>query len=102
MSVLPSLLNSLNLRAAGCLDRVCLLPKPLNERLSYLGDALVQMVRDASKDTDLRFVVGRLCQTLSYMLNSTSWREGKLHSFDVDEVRRKVKILTQLKSGGEE
>lgn len=90
LSLPPDQVDEASLRAAGCMGRVFLLPEPFNERASYMGDVLVQMVTRKPKDDDLRFVVGQLCQALSYTLNSTSWRDGKLHDFDLDEIRRKV------------
>ena len=79
------------LRAAGCWDRVAVLPKGTNDRFRYLGDLLVQMVRSAKTDAPLRSAVGTLTQSLSYLLNSQSWTDGKLHDFDEQELRRKLK-----------
>ena len=76
------------------MDRVCVLPENINERLSYLADVLVQAVTRQPKDDQLRFVVGRLCQSLSYVMNSASWRDGVLHDFDRAEVERKLGRLT--------
>lgn len=89
-----------SLREAGCWDKILVLPEPLNERLTYLGDALVQSVKP--KDDKLRFVMGRLCQSLSYMLNSASWREGELHEFDLDEIKRKLGSLAELEQTDDE
>lgn len=96
-TVSPDDLTAAKLRSVGCMSGVCVLPEPFNERASYLADILVQMVARKPKDDDLRFVVGRLCQTLGYTLNSASWREGELHDFDLQEVRRKLQPLV---SGG--
>ena len=90
LSIPPDNLSAANLRAAGCTDRVVVLPEPFNERVSYLGDALVQMLTRNPNDAQLRAIVGQLCQALSYMINSASWRDGKLHEFDADELRRKL------------
>lgn len=79
------------LRDAGCWERVFVLPEPFNERVSYLGGALVQMTTRKPEDDKLRSVVGKLCQSLSYILNSASWREGELHDFDLDELQRKLR-----------
>ena len=86
----PEELSAANLEEAGCLRVVCVLPKQLNERASYLADSLVQMICRYPKDDQLRATVGQLCQALSYMMNSTSWREGKLHDFDQQELKRKL------------
>jgi hypothetical protein len=93
VSVPPDQLTSESLRNAGCLDRVCLLPENFNERASYLGDVLVQMLTRAPKDDNLRAFVGKLTLSLSYMLNSTSWQEGELFDFDVAEIKRKLGSL---------
>ncbi|MCA9265371.1 MAG: hypothetical protein KDA60_16035 [Planctomycetales bacterium] len=90
----PGDLDAVSLREAGCMDRVCVLPENINERLSYLADVLVQAVTRQPKDDQLRFVVGRLCQSLSYVMNSASWRDGVLHDFDRAEVERKLGRLT--------
>lgn len=79
------------LRSAGCLERVCALPVEYEDRMSYLADLLVQSVNNKSvKDDRLRSTVGQLCQALSYMMNSCSWREGELHDFDYAELQRKL------------
>lgn len=90
LSVEPHELTEAVLREAGCFDRVCVLPAEFNERVSYLGDALVQMLCKAPKDDNLRATVGKLTMALSYLLNSCSWREGVLHDFDLDELKRKL------------
>ena len=78
------------LRQSGCLEQVCLLPSDFNERISYLGNMLAQMVTRSKSDDRLRATVGQLAQSLSYMLNSCSWREGELHDFDYAELQRKL------------
>ena len=92
---LPVELVDSDLRAAGCMDRVCALPHDLNERTSYLGDLLVSMVNQQHKGTNLGVVAGQLCRSLSYLLNSSSWRDGELHAFDLDEIKRKLKSFTR-------
>ena len=86
------------LREAGCQDRVFVVPEDFADRVSYLGDVLVQMLTRHPKDGELRIVAGRLCQSLSYLLNSSSWRDGELHDFDADEIGRKLRpvIVTGL------
>jgi hypothetical protein len=78
------------LREAGCLDRVCVLPKDFNDRVQYLGNMLVQMLTKTPKEDELRATTGSIAQTLSYLLNSSSWQDGTLHWFDRDEVCRKL------------
>lgn len=80
------------LREAGCMDVVMAIPADFKERTSYFGNLLAQMTMDNKgvKDDRLRLVVGQLCQSLSYMMNSCSWQEGELHDFDLDEIRRKL------------
>jgi len=86
------------LQAAGCMDVVMAIPQDFMERVSYVGNLLAQMTMDSKgiKDDRLRLVVGRLCQALSYMMNSCSWREGQLHDFDYQEVTSKLGRLIQL------
>ena len=91
LGVSPDDISGANLRDAGLKDRVFLLPEQFNERSSYMADVLVQMLGAGSPvKGDLRFVSGVLCQALSYLVNSQSWRDGELHDFDRDEIRRKV------------
>ena len=80
------------LREAGCMDVVMAIPKDFMERTSYIGNLLAQMTMDSKgvKDDRLRLVVGQLCQALSYMMNSCSWREGELHDFDYQELQSKL------------
>lgn len=74
---------------------VCVLPKDFMERVSYIGNLLSQMTMDSKgiKDDQLRLVAGKLCQAVSYMLNSCSWRDGELHDFDYEELRRKLSVF---------
>lgn len=90
IAIRPDQVSEASLLEAGCSDRVVVLPEQFNDRVRYLGDVLVQMCTRKPKDDKLRFAVGQLCQSLSYMLNSASWRDGELHDFDLDELRRKV------------
>ena len=55
----PEGITEENLRNAGCLERVAVLPKDYKERMSYLADLLVQSVNSQSvKDDRLRLMVG--------------------------------------------
>lgn len=90
----PDMVDSASLREAGCQERVFLLPEPFNERARYMANVLVQMLGTGSPvKGELRAVSGVLCQALSYLVNSTSWREGKIYDFDLQEVKRKVQRL---------
>jgi len=90
-SLPPDQVDEASLRAAGCQARVFLLPEGFNERASYMADVLVQMLGIGSPvKGNLRFTSGVICQALSYLVNSKSWRDGELHEFDIDEIRRKV------------
>ena len=94
LSVRPEDVDGESLRKAGCQDRVFLLSKDFNERASYMADVLVQMLGTGSPvKGDLRFAAGTICQALSYLVNSQSWREGELLDFDRDEIRRKLRPL---------
>ena len=94
LGVSPDELRGADLRAAGLSDRVFLLPNNFNDKASYMAGVLVQMFGVGSPVTgDLRMVAGVLCQSLSYLMNSTSWAAGELHGFDLSEIRRKVNRL---------
>lgn len=100
VSVVPDEVNADSLRAAGCQSRVFLLPEGFNNRASYIADVLVQMLGCGSPvKGDLRMASGVLCQALSYLVNSASWRDGELHDFDLDEIRRKVGRLGKGAAG---
>ena len=88
----PHEIDESSLVEAGCLNGVCVLSANYNERVSYLGDLLVQMVNRNPKDDVLRRTVGQLCRALSYTLNSTSWREDRMYDFDLDEIKRKLRV----------
>ena len=99
VSIAPEELTSAALREAGCLEKVCVLPEKFNERMSYLADVLVQSVCNSSvEDDQLRSTIGQLAQAMSYMMNSASWRDGKLHDFDRDELQRKLSRFAQERS----
>jgi hypothetical protein len=89
--VYPDQLTREALREAGCSELVCILPNDFNERVSYLGNTLTQMLTRSPKDDRLRATVGQLCQALSYMLNSRSWLDGELHDFDYMELQTKLR-----------
>ncbi len=92
----PSRLTSEALRQAGCWEVVCVLPQDYSERVRYLGNLLVQMTTGSKiEDDGLRFMVGRLTQSLSYILNSCSWASQALKPFDLDEVKRKLGRLVK-------
>ena len=79
------------LREAGCMERVAVLPENYNDRIRYLGNLLVQMITSAKCDDRLKSRVGHLSQSMSYLLNSQSWSDGKLYDFDSDELKRKLR-----------
>ncbi len=91
----PAELTSDALSDAGCMDFVMPMPKEFKERVRHIGNLLAQMTTNSKcvKDENLGFVVRQLCQTLSYLLNSCSWQEGKLHDFDYEEIQAKLERL---------
>lgn len=94
--VYPDQLTREALRAAGCWEMVCVLPSDINDRIRFLANVMVQSISKSKVDDDkLRSIIGTLCQSLSYMMNSCSWREGKLHDFDEKEIQRKLKHFVQ-------
>lgn len=94
-SVDPRTLDPVVLDEAECLGRVALLPKDMDDRTRYFANVLVQMFGVGShvKDDQTRFVIGRLGQAMTYLVNSSSWRHGELHDFDRDEIRRKLSAI---------
>ena len=91
IGVNPASVTEAMLREAGMLGQVFVLPEKLNDRARYIAGVLVQMLGIGCPiDGDLRFASGVLCQALSYLVNSKSWRDGELHVFDREELRMKV------------
>ena len=88
--VYPIELSADAMREAGFIEYVMLMPLDFNERVQYLGNMLAQMAPNSVKDDRLRFVAGRLCASLSYLLNSASFREGQLHDFDLREIQSRL------------
>lgn len=91
--IFPEGVTRKQLREAGCLETVAVLPKDFDARVQYLGNLLVQMLTRSAEipDDRLRGATGTLAQSLSHLLNSTSWADRELHDFDLDELRRRVK-----------
>ena len=96
IGVPPDEVTEALLREAKLQPRVFLLPENFNERASYIADVLVQMLGVGSPvKGDLRFLSGHLVQALSYLVNSQSWRDGKLHDFDAREIQRKLAVVVR-------
>lgn len=60
----------------------------LDNKLKYLND---QNTSIPNQYLDFLFVIAN---ALQWMINSTSWREGKLYKFDSFEIKEKLKYLT--------
>lgn len=89
-SIAPEHVNAKDLVQCGCMPRVFLLHEDYQLRMSYLADVLVQSVTSQPKDVKLKLFTSTLAMSLSYLMNSASWREGELFEFDADEIRRKL------------
>jgi hypothetical protein len=90
-SLPPENITAEMLREAGCLERVCVLPRDFRERMSYLANVLVQGISgDTVNDDRLRHTVGQLAQSLCYMMNSASWMDGELHDFDAMKLQENL------------
>ena len=90
--VYPDEVNLDLLHEAECLSYLVVLPKDFNKRTQYLGNLLAQMC--LAHKGELRMDLGRIAAALSYLLNSTSFREGKYHDYDKQEIKRKLRGLT--------
>lgn len=73
-------------------DNFVLLPKDYKDRVRYFGNLLAQMSNATvfQKDERLMIELRRLSQTLSYLLNSQSLTDDKMHDFDQAEINRKL------------
>jgi hypothetical protein len=38
-------------------------------------------------------LISHMSNLLQWIVNSTSWRDGKIHDFDIDEIRSKCKLI---------
>ena len=80
------------LREAGCMMYVAPLPDDYGERLHYLGDLLSQMGMNHSvEDPKLHAALRSIATAFSYLINSSSYSDGVLHSYDAGELRRKLR-----------
>ena len=86
----PSELTQDALREAECLEQVMALPKGFDDRVRYFANLVVQMVGSSKCDDRLRSRISALAQSMSYLANSSSWTDGKLHDFDERELKRKL------------
>ena len=73
-------------------DVFFLVAKDFKQRVRYFGNVLVQMAlrEPFQKDDRLMVEIRVLTQALSYLLNSSSFEDGKLHDFDKKEIDRKL------------
>ena len=90
--VYPEDLNSEVLREAECENVVALIPKDYQKRIRYFGNLFVQMCfSNKIKDEQLKIEMSQLSQALSYLINSSSFRDGKYYEFDKIEISRKLR-----------
>jgi hypothetical protein len=69
------------------------MPYPVNfeARLSHIGNILVQMCCGIrGKDERLMMDIRSLSTSLSYLLNSTSFREGEYFNFDKSNINKRL------------
>ena len=81
-------IDEINAAGFRCEQFILVHKNPL-ERFQWMADSLAQVHFD-SWDERLRLKFGRIVTSLSYLLNSTSCRDGILHDFDADELDRKL------------
>ncbi len=88
----PERLDGDALLAAGFHYVVALIPKDMDARVRYFGNMLAQMVfAREGKGSPLSVELQMMATALSYLLNSTSFTDGKYHPFDKDEIDRKLR-----------
>jgi hypothetical protein len=79
---------------AECMYIVAPLPDDFNARTQYLGDLLAQMCMNHKVTDDrLRMFLRAIATAFSYLLNSSSYQDGKLHSFDATELANKLQCI---------
>ena len=79
-------------------DACLLVSQNFKKRAQYLGDVVAQMfMRQEAKSGDegLAAELGALAQAFSHLLNSASFRDGKLHDFDKLEIARKLRRIVK-------
>lgn len=81
-------------------DRLFLLPADTKERMQMLGNLFVGMMRNlyscpyssaVPMNDAMRIELKSLATTLSYLMNSSSFRDGVLHDFDRLEIDTRLK-----------
>jgi hypothetical protein len=88
---------------AECMFTVAPLPDDYDSRLRYLGDLLAQMALNHKvADAKLKLHLCSIAAAFSYLLNSSSYRDGELHGFDADELARKLRPVATRSNNQEE
>lgn len=79
--------------AVGCEPYAMLVFKDFKTRTRAMGNALAQLANGApfQKDPALMAEIRMLTAALSYLLNSSSLDDDKLHDFDLKEIDRKLR-----------
>lgn len=90
--VYPEQLDGKALNEAECMSTVMVLPKDATARLQLLGNITAQLACNYKPaDTKLRVEFQKLSESMSYLLNSTSFQDGIYHSYDAAEIDRKLR-----------
>ena len=87
-------LTAEDLHDAECMYFVAPLPSDFKKRVQFLGDLLAQMTMNNNidiKDDRLRLMLRTVSTTFSYLLNSSSFQDGVLHSYDASEVAKRLR-----------
>jgi hypothetical protein len=80
---------------AGCMRLVAPLPEDFDDRVRYLGDVLAQMCMNQKvKDDRLCMFLRSMASALSYLLNSSSYRDGELHDYDAAALAGKLRCVS--------
>lgn len=88
----PENLDPEAMEEAGCDYNVALIPKDYGQRLRQFGNLLAQMcLNHKLKDPKLRMELATIAASLSYLINSSSFRDGEYHAFDEAEVSAKLR-----------
>ena len=72
-----------------------LLPRKRIDRITYLGNMLVQLClsEGSIKNKNLGLYLIQISSALSYLINSTSFEAGEMKDFDMAEIKRKLRLI---------
>jgi len=88
----PGEVTNDSLREAKCELFMMPIPEDFNSRISHIGNLLAQMCNNVRhKDDRLLLDLKTISSTLSYLINSSSFRDGEYFEFDKSLVNKRLR-----------